>query len=205
MKKNGNLIVISGPSGVGKSTLVKRAMAELPDLKFSVSCTTRAPRDGEADGVAYHFLSESEFNTRLENNEFLEHATVFKNHYGTLKSEVTDRIAAGEEVILDIDVQGAKQIRQAAANDPEIARAAQFIMIVPPDMATLASRLAGRNSETPESLKLRLSGAQSELSNFRVYDYLVVNDDLTTAGNELIMLLKTMKMRTNIVKGEPFA
>ena len=86
MKKNGNLIVISGPSGVGKSTLVKRAMAELPDLKFSVSCTTRAPRDGEADGVAYHFLSESEFNTRLENNEFLEHATVFKNHYGTLKS-----------------------------------------------------------------------------------------------------------------------
>ena len=102
-------------------------------------------------------------------------------------------------------MQGAKQIRQAAAADPEIARAAQFIMIVPPDMATLEARLAGRNSETPESLKLRLAGAQEELSNFRVYDYLVVNDDLETAGKELIMLLKTVRMRTSTVIGEPFA
>ena len=115
------------------------------------------------------------------------------------------RLQRGADVILDIDVQGAKQIRQAAQNDPEIARAAQFIMIVPPDMETLSSRLTGRNSETPESLKLRLAGAQSELSNFRIYDYLVVNDDLETAQNDLIYLLKTMRMRSSLVKGEPFA
>ncbi len=204
MKKNGNLIVISGPSGVGKSTLVQRAMAELPDLRFSVSCTTRNPREGEIDGVSYYFLSDEEFSRKLENNEFLEHAGVYKHRYGTLKSEVVNRITNGEEVLLDIDSQGAKQIRQAALNDPEIARAAQFIMIVPPDMDTLRSRLAGRNSETPESLALRLAGAQSELSNFRIYDYLVVNDELETAAAELIMLLKTMKMRSPIVKGEPF-
>lgn len=205
IERSGNLIVISGPSGVGKSTLVKQARQELPYLEFSVSCTTRQPRTGEVDGKDYFFLSEAEFENKVQQGEFLEYAGVFAHRYGTLKSEVVARLQKGADVILDIDVQGAKQIRQAAANDPEIARAAQFIMIVPPDMETLASRLAGRNSETPESLKLRLSGAQSELSNFRVYDYLVVNDDLNTAGNELIMLLKTMKMRTNIVKGEPFA
>lgn len=205
IERSGNLIVISGPSGVGKSTLVKQARLELPYLEFSVSCTTRQPRAGEVDGKDYFFLSEAEFENKVQQGEFLEYAGVFAHRYGTLKSEVVARLQKGADVILDIDVQGAKQIRQAAANDPEIARAAQFIMIVPPDMATLESRLAGRNSETPESLKLRLSGAQNELSNFRIYDYLVVNDDLTTAGNELIMLLKTMKMRTNIVKGEPFA
>ena len=170
-----------------------------------MSCTTRQPRAGEVDGKDYFFLSEAEFENKVQQGEFLEYAGVFAHRYGTLKSEVVARLQKGADVILDIDVQGAKQIRQAAADDPEIARAAQFIMIVPPDMATLESRLSGRNSETPESLKLRLSGAQSELSNFRVYDYLVVNDDLNTAANELIMLLKTMKMRTNIVKGEPFA
>lgn len=205
IERSGNLIVISGPSGVGKSTLVKQARQELSYLEFSVSCTTRQPRAGEVDGKDYFFLSEAEFENKVQQGEFLEYAGVFAHRYGTLKSEVVARLQKGADVILDIDVQGAKQIRQAAADDPEIARAAQFIMIVPPDMATLESRLAGRNSETPESLKLRLSGAQSELSNFRVYDYLVVNDDLNTAANELIMLLKTMKMRTNIVKGEPFA
>lgn len=205
IERSGNLIVISGPSGVGKSTLVKQARQVLPQLEFSVSCTTRQPRAGEVDGKDYFFLSEAEFENKVKQGEFLEYAGVFAHRYGTLKSEVISRLQRGADVILDIDVQGAKQIRQAAAEDPEIARAAQFIMIVPPDMATLSARLAGRNSETPESLKLRLAGAQSELSNFRIYDYLVVNDDLETAGNELIMLLKTMKMRTNIVKGEPFA
>ncbi len=205
IERSGNLIVISGPSGVGKSTLVKQARTELPYLEFSVSCTTRQPRAGEVNGKDYFFLTPEEFETKVQNNEFLEYAGVFAHRYGTLKSEVVSRLQRGADVILDIDVQGAKQIRQAAAADPEIARAARFIMIVPPDMATLEARLAGRNSETPESLKLRLAGAQEELSNFRVYDYLVVNDDLETAGKELIMLLKTVRMRTSTVIGEPFA
>ena len=205
IERSGNLIVISGPSGVGKSTLVKKAREVLPELEFSVSCTTRAPRAGEVDGRDYFFLNETEFEKKVQQNEFIEYAGVFAHRYGTLKSEVLSRLQRGADVILDIDVQGAKQIRQAAQNDPEIARAAQFIMIVPPDMETLSSRLTGRNSETPESLKLRLAGAQSELSNFRIYDYLVVNDDLETAQNDLIYLLKTMRMRSSLVKGEPFA
>ena len=205
IERSGNLIVISGPSGVGKSTLVKKAREVLPELEFSVSCTTRAPRAGEIDGRDYFFLNETEFEKKVQQNEFIEYAGVFAHRYGTLKSEVLSRLQRGADVILDIDVQGAKQIRLAAQNDPEIARAAQFIMIVPPDMETLSSRLTGRNSETPESLKLRLAGAQSELSNFRIYDYLVVNDDLETAQNDLISLLKTMRMRSSLVKGEPFA
>ena len=205
IERSGNLIVISGPSGVGKSTLVKKAREVLPELEFSVSCTTRAPRAGEVDGRDYFFLTETEFEKKVQQNEFIEFAGVFAHRYGTLKREVLSRLQRGADVILDIDVQGAKQIRQAARNDSEIARAAQFIMIVPPDMETLSSRLTGRNSETPESLKLRLAGAQSELSNFRIYDYLVVNDDLETAQNDLISLLKTMRMRSSLVKGEPFA
>ena len=204
MKKNGNLIVISGPSGVGKSTLVKRAMAELPDLAFSVSCTTRSPRAGEVDGTAYHFLSEEEFSAKLEAGEFLEHAGVFKHRYGTLKSEVTDRICAGKEVILDIDVQGAKQIRQAAENDETIRNAAVFILIAPPSLQALEERLTGRNSETPEQLKLRLDGAAGELRNFRIYDYLVINDDLEKAAAELIDIFKSIRLRTANITEELF-
>ena len=204
MKKFGNLIVISGPSGVGKSTLVKRAMAELPDLTFSVSCTTRSPRDGEIDGVSYHFLSEDEFSRKLEKNEFLEHAGVFKHRYGTLKSEVTDRITAGKEVILDIDVQGARQIRQAAENDAVIRDAAVFILIAPPSLAALESRLRGRNSENDEQLKLRLDAAAGELKNFRLYDYLVINDDLENAACDLINIFKSIRLRTVNIKEELF-
>lgn len=204
MKKNGDLIVISGPSGVGKSTLVKRAMAELPDLKFSVSCTTRSPREGEVDGVAYYFLDDAEFSAKLEAGEFLEHASVFKNRYGTLKSEVVNRISRGEEVILDIDVQGAKQIRQAAESDPVIKAAAQFILIAPPDLPSLAARLAGRNSESEEQLKLRIEAAAGELRHFRLYDYLVINDDLETAAAELISVLKSIRLRTANIREELF-
>ena len=204
MKKNGNRIVISGPSGVGKSTLVKRAMAELPDLTFSVSCTTRSPRAGEVDGTAYHFLSEEEFSAKLEAGEFLEHAGVFKHRYGTLKSEVTDRIRTGKEVILDIDVQGAKQIRQAAENDETIRNAAVFILIAPPSLQALEERLTGRNSETPEQLKLRLDGAAGELRNFRIYDYLVINDDLEKAAAGLIDIFKSIRLRTANITEELF-
>ena len=205
IERSGNLIVISGPSGVGKSTLVKQVRAQLPSLEFSVSCTTRAPRAGEVDGRDYFFLAEDEFEAKVQQGEFIEYAGVFAHRYGTLKSEVLNRLRRGADVILDIDVQGARLIRQAALADEEIAHAAQFIMIVPPDIATLEARLSGRNSETPESLKLRLAGAKSELANFRLYDYLVVNDDLDTAAAELISLLKCMRMRTATIEGEPFA
>lgn len=204
MKKNGDLIVISGPSGVGKSTLVKAAMAQLPDLRFSVSCTTRAPRAGEVDGQAYYFLSEEEFSRRLENGEFLEHAGVFKHRYGTLKSEVLERIVRNEEVLLDIDVQGARQIRQAAESDPVIRNAAVFILIAPPSLETLRERLTARNSETAEQLEIRLAGAKNELSSFRIYDYLVINDDLEKAAGELTGILKSIRLRTANIREELF-
>ena len=110
MKKNGNLIVISGPSGVGKSTLVKKAMTELPDLCFSVSCTTRSPRDGEVHGQAYYFLSDEEFSSKLENNEFLEHAEYVGNYYGTPVTPIKENLAGGKDVIVEIEVQGFLQI-----------------------------------------------------------------------------------------------
>ena len=204
MKKLGNLIVISGPSGVGKSTLVKKARQALPDLQFSVSCTTRQPRAGESHGKESFFLSDEEFCKHLDNGDFLEHAQVFRHRYGTLCSEVIARLERGEEVVLDIDVQGAGQIRKAAENNPLIAAASQFIIISPPDVETLAQRLAGRNSETPEQLKLRLDGALNELSHFRMYDYMVINDDLETAAAELISLLRSIRLRTATITGEPF-
>ena len=204
MKKHGNLIVISGPSGVGKSTLIKRVREELTDLQFSVSCTTRAPRQGEVDGRDYYFLSDEEFAKRLAAEEFLEHAGVFKHSYGTLRSEVSARIERGEEVVLDIDVQGAKQIREAMKNDPLLAAAAQFIIIAPPDLKTLETRLCNRNSETPEQLKLRLDGAVSELKNFRLYDFMIVNGDLETAAADLTGVLKSIRLRTQNIVGEVF-
>lgn len=204
MKKNGSLIVISGPSGVGKSTLVKRAMAVLPELRFSVSCTTRSPRAGEVDGVSYYFLSDEEFSAKLDAGEFLEYANVFKHRYGTLKSEVLNRLRRGEDVLLDIDVQGAKQIRAAAENDAEIRAAAQFIIIAPPSLDTIRERLTARNTETSEQLEIRINGALAELKNFRIYDFMVVNDDLDTAADELIALLKAVKLRTVNIQDDPF-
>ena len=205
IRRNGNLIVISGPSGVGKSTLVKQFREKLPDLQFSISCTTRQPRAGEMDGREYFFLNENDFEQKVAAGEFLEYAGIFKHRYGTLKSEVLNRITRGEEVLLDIDVQGAMQIRQAAAADPVLAASVQFIMIVPPDLATLENRLRGRQSETEEQLSLRLAGAKKELSHFRIYDYLVVNDDLTRAAQELTALLQSMRTRCATIQGEPFA
>ena len=204
MKRLGDLIVVSGPSGVGKSTLIRRVREELGDLNFSVSCTTRKPREGEVHGRDYYFLEESEFVRRLDAGEFLEHAQVFAHRYGTLRSEVVDRLERGEEVILDIDVQGAKQIRKAAERDPLIAAAAQFVIIVPPDLATLESRLRGRNSESEEQLRLRLDGAVRELRNFRLYDFVVVNGDLDAAAAELAAVFRAVRLRTANIRGELF-
>ena len=204
MKKTGTAIILSGPSGVGKSTLVAAVRRMMPELEFSVSCTTRTPREGEEHGKAYYFLSREEFAEKLAAGEFLEHAEVFRNCYGTLKSEVLNRIRRGEEVLLDIDVQGAKQIRQAAENDPEIRNAAQFILIAPPSLDVIRQRLAGRNSETPEQLELRVAAAAGELRNYRIYDYMVVNDDLDTAAVELIAVLKAMRLRTANIQEELF-
>ena len=153
--------------------------------------------------ITIFFLRKS-LKKKVAANEFIEYAGVFNHRYGTLKSEINSRLAAGEQILLDLDVQGAKQIRAAAAADPELSAVTNFIMIVPPSFGALESRLANRNSETPEQLALRLAAAKSELSNFRIYDYIVVNDDLERAGRELIAVLTALRLRSTLITGEPF-
>ena len=204
MNKLGDLIVLSGPSGVGKSTLVGKLREALPELEFSISCTTRSPRGSEQHGVEYYFLSREEFDAKRENGEFIESANVFSNSYGTLKSEVLDRLRRGAQVVLDIDVQGALQIRKADKSDDELKRAALFVMIAPPDLETLRQRLTGRATDSAEQVAQRLAKAQSELQNFRSYDYLVVNDDLEKAADDLLAVFKAAGTRTQTIKEELF-
>ena len=204
MNKLGDLIVLSGPSGVGKSTLVGKLREELPELEFSISCTTRSPRGTEQHGVEYYFLTREEFDAKRENGEFIESANVFSNSYGTLKSEVLDRLRRGAQVVLDIDVQGALQIRKAAESDDELKRAAIFVMIAPPDLETLEKRLTGRATDSAEQVSQRLAKAQSELQNFRSYDFLVVNDDLEKASSDLLAVFRAARTRTQTVREELF-
>ena len=201
IERSGNLIVISGPSGVGKSTLVKQARQVLPQLEFSVSCTTRQPRAGEVDGKDYFFLSEAEFENKVKQGEFLEYAGVFAHRYGTLKSEVISRLQRGADVILDIDVQGAKQIREAAGKSPELARSVHFVLIAPPSLESLESRLRGRASETEEQLQLRLGAAKAELANYKLYDYIIVNDELERAVTAFQAMYDTFKLSLKRWKG----
>lgn len=197
--RTGNLIVLSGPSGAGKSTLVNAARKALPDLEFSISCTTRPPRAGEVDGREYHFLSPEEFEERSRRGEFVEEARVFANRYGTLKSEVLERVRRGADVILDIDVQGAASIRAAAERDVELANAAVFVLIVPPSLEILERRLRSRATDSEEQLALRIAAAERELANFRLYDYVIVNDDLDTAAGELEGLFRAFRLRTRLI------
>lgn len=204
MDKLGDLIVLSGPSGVGKSTLVGKLREQLPNLEFSISCTTRAPRGTEQNGVEYYFLTREEFDKKRQNNEFIESADVFSNSYGTLKSEVIDRLKRGAQVVLDIDVQGALQIRKAAESDDILKKTALFVMIAPPDLETLKTRLSGRATDSAEQVAQRLAKAQSELQNFRSYDYLVVNDDLEKAAAELLAVFTSASARTSTITEELF-
>lgn len=199
MNKPGNLIVLSGPSGVGKSTLVAAVRSRHPELEFSISCTTRSPRGEERHGREYYFLTEEDFQAKISRGEFLEYAGVFAHFYGTLKSEVVRRIEAGKTVLLDIDVQGARQIRQAAESDPILKRGLVTIMVMPPDLPTLERRLRGRNTDSEEQLALRLRQAQSELAHFSEYDYCLVNADLTVAAEDFSAILRSSRCRSSLL------
>jgi guanylate kinase len=180
------VLVVTGPSGVGKGTLIRELLARRPDYRLSVSATTRPPRPGEQDGRDYHFLTQQEFERRLAAGDFLEHALYAGNHYGTLKEEV-DRTPGN--LVLEIEVEGARQVRQAL---PE----ATQVFIAPPSDETLRQRLEGRMTDTPEAIDRRLARAKEELAARREFKRVIVNDDLDRAVHELEDLAATIEGRT---------
>lgn len=172
---SGQLFIISAPSGAGKTTILKPVMADLPALSFSVSHTTRAPRTGEVDGRDYHFVNTADFIRMRDNNEFLEFAEVHGNLYGTSLQAVIEQLASGIDVILDIDVQGARQIKDNQAINPVT------IFIVPPSMAELKKRLTGRATDSEVTIQLRLDNATREMASMAMYDHIIINDQLDEA------------------------
>ncbi len=196
IKRNGTVMVVSGPSGSGKSTLCGKLRELLSDLEFSVSCTTRSPRPGEQNGVHYHFITKEEFEKRIAANEFIEYAKVFDNYYGTLYSEVADRIKAGRDVLLDIDVQGAMQIRKHTESNDLLKKCTEFVFIAPPSYAILEQRLRKRGTEEEEVVKKRLAESSKEMEFWNKYDYLILNDHLEDALDEFHSLVKSFRINT---------
>lgn len=179
----GKLLVVSGPSGAGKSTICKRAVNNKNNY-LSISATTRKPRDGEGCDD-YIFLSENEFNEKIKNNEFLEYACVHGNYYGTLKKPVFDNLEKGNNVILEIDVQGSMQIKK-------IYHDCEMIFVLPPSLEVLISRLKGRKTETEEQFQLRLKNSVKEIKTAHEYDYLVINDNIDDAVEEINEIIKLL-------------
>lgn len=164
--------MVSGPSGSGKTTLCRR-LADEKEAHYSISCTTRLPRDGETDGKDYHFLTHKDFQSRIDAGEFLEHAKVHENYYGTLKSEVVNQLAVGIDVVMDIDVQGADQVR--SCSDAQIKTALIDLFVMPPSEEELRSRLTGRGTDTEEIIALRMRNALEEMEHWPEYSYRLIS------------------------------
>ncbi len=177
-RSTSRVFVVTGPSGVGKGTLIARLLELVPELELSISATTRAPRQGERDGLEYHFLEPGEFERRVRDGDFLEHATYSGHRYGTLRSEVDRRLAAGRSVVLEIEVQGARQVREAMPESVQV-------FIAPPDPAALRDRLEGRGTDTQEQIARRLQTAEEELRAEADFDHRVVNENMERAVGEL--------------------
>lgn len=181
----GHLFIISGPSGAGKGTLVKELLRRVPDLWVSVSATTRAPRPGEKEGIDYFFLTPAEFEARARHGEFLEHAEVHGNRYGTLRTAVERRLSRGVDVILEIDPQGAAQVRKQLDRS-------RLIFVKAPSTEELEKRIRYRGAETEEQLRTRLKTAERELAVEGMYDFVVINDDVSRATDELVAYIRSL-------------
>ena len=184
MGTTSKVFVITGPSGVGKGTLIRGLLERMPELELSVSATTRAPRPGEQDGVEYHFLTPEQFEARVAAGDFVEHAGYSGNRYGTLRSELDRRLAQGAGVVLEIEVQGARQVRGAM---PE----AVAVFIEPPSAAALRARLVGRGTDSPEQVDQRLRTAERELEAQPEFAHVVVNDRLEQATEALVSIVRS--------------
>lgn len=188
MAERGSLIILSGPSGAGKSTVVAKAMEGRSDICFSVSVTTRNPRPGEVDGVNYFFINRERYDEMVANGELLEHAVYVNNGYGTPRKYVEEKLDAGMNVILDIEIQGARQVKEKM---PEAIK----IFFVPPTLEELERRLKGRGTETDEVIAGRMARARQEYAEADFYDYIIVNNDIDTAAAELSAILTAEKCK----------
>ena len=185
----GTLYIISAPSGAGKTSLVKALLEKLAGVSVSVSHTTRPARPGEQEGVDYHFVAKAEFERLAAGDEFLEHAQVFDNYYGTRRATVLEKLESGSDVILEIDWQGARQVYKAF---PQAVR----VFILPPSREALRQRLAGRGQDSEDVINRRMADAVSEMSHYDEFDYLVFNDDFDTALGELMALFRARRLRS---------
>ena len=189
LNRRGIMVVLSSPSGAGKTTLTKQILNTSRNILMSVSATTRQPRPGEVDGEDYIFLSKSKFSEMIDNDEFLEYAKVFDNFYGTPRAPVEAALAGGFDIVFDIDWQGAQQLTQAAAND------LVKIFILPPNMQELENRLRSRAQDSDDVIARRMSKSENEISHWAEYDYIIINEDITEAIEELNTIVNAERMK----------
>ena len=187
--KRGTFFVLSGPSGSGKGTVLQEVLRKSDRIVYSVSATSRSPRAGEVDGINYYFKSREEFETLIKADAFIEYTETYGNYYGTLKSEVEKAIVNGKNIILEIDPVGARNVR---AHYPD----AVLMFLVAPDLEVLSSRLSGRGSESAETFKIRHEAALSEMENATLYDYVVVNDFVERAADDILAIIRAENLRT---------
>jgi guanylate kinase len=189
ISRRGMMLVLSSPSGAGKTSISRRLLAEETGIVMSVSATTRPPRPGEVDGKDYYFYDQETFARMIANNEFLEHATVFDNSYGTPKKPVWDALDSGQDVLFDVDWQGTRKLRESAREH------LVSVFILPPSIAELENRLKGRGQDSDEVVAGRMARAKSEMSHYEEYDYIVINDDLDASVENVKAILKAERLR----------
>jgi guanylate kinase len=194
-KSTSLLIVISGPSGGGKTTLCEQVLAANPSMIRAVTCTTRAPRPGEKDGVDYYFLDAASFLKRVQSGNFLEHATVFGNSYGILKSEIVGKLRQGRDVLLNVDVQGAATIHGRAEEDAELKQALVRVFLTPPSLGILEKRLKKRGTDSPAVIQKRLGVARQEIAQWKNFDYLLISTSVAEDLRRLQCILEAERMR----------
>lgn len=196
----GLLLLISAPSGGGKTTVCEGVLARNPNTVRAITCTTRPARPGEQNGVDYYFLDAADFLKRVQAGNFLEHATVYGNSYGTLKSEVLNKLRQGKDVLLSVDVQGAATIRSRAEEDPELRHALVTVFLAPPSLSALEERLHKRNTETAASIHKRLSVARHEIAQWKNFEYLIISDSIESDLERMQTIITAEKLRHTRVR-----
>ena len=193
MQPNGITFIISAPSGTGKTTVCKMLKQKLPKLKFSVSHTTREPRDNETDGIDYHFISEKIFEEKIKHDKFIEWAKVYQYYYGTAFESIDSHKKNGDDVLIELDVQGAKSLRKLNYK-------AIFIFILPPSLKELEIRLRNRNTESESAIKDRLESSENEVQQFKLYDYILTNINVEETAENIISVIKAEHQRRELYK-----